>query len=181
MFGVHQHEAARRLWMIALDVARDAEHPLGTDQTVFVLYDMALQAVELGRPDEALSLVHLGHAAASGTHPVSAATTSCLATIQARAHAAQGDTAACDRALGQSAEHFGRIDATHDSMADFLNEAHLALRQAVDAVTALHSPRAFDRLRVLNTALEPLHTSAGVAELRDRLTTTAVQHVVQLP
>ena len=30
-FQVNQHEAARRLWMIALDVARDAEHPLGTD------------------------------------------------------------------------------------------------------------------------------------------------------
>jgi hypothetical protein len=45
--------------------------------------------------------------------------------------------------------------------------------QAIDAVTALHSPRAYDRLHVLNTALEPLHTSAGVAELRDRLTITA--------
>ncbi|MGH3831824.1 MAG: hypothetical protein ACRDRS_15490 [Pseudonocardiaceae bacterium] len=44
---------------------------------------------------------------------------------------------------------------------------------AIDAVTALHSPRAHDQLRGLNTALEPLHTSAGVAELRDRLTSTA--------
>lgn len=46
--------------------------------------------------------------------------------------------------------------------------------QAVDAVMALHSPRAYDQLRILNTALEPLHTSAGVAELRERLTATAV-------
>jgi hypothetical protein len=46
--------------------------------------------------------------------------------------------------------------------------------QAVDAVTTVSSPRAYDRLRVLNTALEPLHTSAGVADLRNRLTTTAV-------
>jgi hypothetical protein len=46
--------------------------------------------------------------------------------------------------------------------------------QAVDAVTTVSSPRAYDRLRVLNTALEPLHTSAGVAELHNRLTTTAV-------
>ncbi|MDQ3760702.1 MAG: hypothetical protein M3460_03125 [Actinomycetota bacterium] len=44
--------------------------------------------------------------------------------------------------------------------------------QAVDAVTALHSPRTYDRLRVLNTVLEPQHTSTGVAELRARLTTT---------
>ncbi len=41
-FEVNQHDAARRLWMIALDIARAADHPLGTDQTVFVLYDMAL-------------------------------------------------------------------------------------------------------------------------------------------
>ncbi len=238
-FQVNQHEAARRLWMIALGVARAADHPLGTDQTVFVLYDMALQAVGLGRPDEALRLVHLGHAATAGAHPVSAATTSCLASIQAQAHAAKGDAVSCDRALGQAIEQFGAIDrATHESWADFLNEAQhasfqgaahyelaltgrdpraagravLLLRdavdgfgpdyarprarklpdlagahaiagdadtavsvghQAIDAVTALHSPRAYDRLRVLNTALQPLHTSAGVAELRDRLSTTA--------
>ncbi len=46
--------------------------------------------------------------------------------------------------------------------------------QALDAVTALHSPLAYDRLHVLNTVLEPRHTSAGVAELRERLTTTVV-------
>jgi hypothetical protein len=33
-------------------------------------------------------------------------------------------------------------------------------------------PPAYDRLRVLHTALEPLHTSAGVAELRERLHAT---------
>jgi hypothetical protein len=37
-----------------------------------------------------------------------------------------------------------------------------------------HSPRADDRLRVVNVALEPLHGSSGVAELRERLTITAV-------
>jgi hypothetical protein len=46
--------------------------------------------------------------------------------------------------------------------------------QAVDAVTALHSPRPYDRLRVLNTRLQPLRTSPGVAELRERLSATAV-------
>jgi hypothetical protein len=45
--------------------------------------------------------------------------------------------------------------------------------QAVDAVTAVSSPRAHDRLHTLHTVLEPLHTSPGVAELRDRLTATA--------
>lgn len=36
-FQVNQHDAARRLWLIALDIARDADHPLGADHTVFVL------------------------------------------------------------------------------------------------------------------------------------------------
>jgi transcriptional regulator with XRE-family HTH domain len=239
-FEVHQHEAARQLWVIALNVARDADHPLGTDHTVFVLYDMALQAVHLDRPDEARRLVHLAHAATAGAHPVSAATSCCLASIQARAHAAEGDAAACDLALGQAIEHFSSIDpattpplvahvgdaaisgkqgVAHYTLAmasgdpsaagravpllrhavdhlgpDYARPRALYLpdlagahaiagdaetavilgHQAVDAVTAVSSPRAHDRLRVLNTVLEPLHTSAGVAELRGRLATTAV-------
>ncbi|MGH3767589.1 MAG: helix-turn-helix domain-containing protein [Pseudonocardiaceae bacterium] len=237
-YDVKQHDAARRLWMIGLDLARAADHPLGTDQTVFLLYDMAIQAVHLQRPDEALRLVHLGHAAAAGSHAVSAATNCWLVNIQAQAHAALGDSMGCDRALGQGIEQFGAIDsATRPPWGIHLGEPHLAsfqgathyalalsghdlraasravplLRQAVDnfgcgyarskalylpdlagahalagdadtavsvghqavdAVTALSSPRTYDRLRVLNTALEPLHNSTGVAELRNRLTTT---------
>jgi len=240
-FDVNQHDAARRLWMIGLNIARAAESPRGSDLTVFVLYDMALQAVHLGRPDEALRLVHLGYnTAAVSSHPVSAATISCLANIQAKAHAARRDAAGCDRALGQAVERFAATDsANHETWAAHLidepqlaayqghaqytlalasrdpraaNRAVPLLRravdgfgpsyarsralyltdlvgahaiagdvdtavmlghQAIDAVTVLHSPRAYDRLRVLNTALEPLRDSAGVAELRDRLTSTA--------
>jgi transcriptional regulator with XRE-family HTH domain len=240
-YDVKQHDAARRLWMIGLDLARAADHPQGSDLTVFVLYDMAAQAVHLGRPDEALRLVHLGHAvAAAGVHPVSAATTSCLASIQARAHAAQGNTAGCDRALGQAVERSSTTDPAGDEawaaklvdethLASFSGAAHYTLalhnqdshaasravpllrhavdnfgpsyararalnlpelagahaiagdtdtavtvgHQAIDAITALHSPRAYDRLRVLHSALEPLHTNPGVAELRERLLGTA--------
>ncbi|MGH3936060.1 MAG: hypothetical protein ACRDS1_13980 [Pseudonocardiaceae bacterium] len=236
-FEVNQHDAARRLWMIALEVARNTDHPLGTDQTVYLLYDMAQQAVHLGRPEEALRLVHLGHAATAGPHPVSAATSCCLASIQAQAHAAQSDATSYGLALGQATERFSSIDPAttpplvahvgdavfsgkqgiaHYTLAmaggdpgaagravpllrhavDHLGPDYARIRaiwlpdlagahalagdtdtavsvghQAVDAVTALHSPRAYDQLRVLNTVLEPLHTSTGVAELRDRLGT----------
>lgn len=44
--------------------------------------------------------------------------------------------------------------------------------RAIDAVAAVSSPRAYERLRILHTVLEPLHAGPGVAELRDRLTTT---------
>ncbi|MGH3795791.1 MAG: hypothetical protein ACRDSP_12980 [Pseudonocardiaceae bacterium] len=45
--------------------------------------------------------------------------------------------------------------------------------QAVDTITEQSSHQAYDRLRVLNTVLEPMRTSPDVAELRDRLATTA--------
>ncbi len=236
-FEVRQHDDARRLWMIGLDVARAADHPQGSDLAIFLLHDMALQAVHLGRPEEALRLVHLGHAAAAGAHPVSPTTTCKLINVQALAHASQGNAADCDRALGQATEHFSNINPAttpvwcayldETRLASFQGDAHYELalvgrdpraagqavpllrraadhfepdyarlqassltklagahaiagdadtavtvgHQAIDAVTALHSPRAYDRLRVLNSALEPLRTSAGVAELSDRLTT----------
>ncbi|MGH3719507.1 MAG: helix-turn-helix domain-containing protein [Pseudonocardiaceae bacterium] len=239
-YDSNRHDAARRLWMIGLGVVREADHPQGTDLSVYLLNDLAIQAVHLRRPDEALQLAHLGHAVAARTHPVSASTTSCLASIQARAHAAQGDTVGCDRALGQAIERFSAIDPMNrPPWGAHQNEAVLAAKQgvahytlalaerdpcaaeravpllrhavdhvgpdydrlraqyladlagahalsgdidtavgvghqAVDAVAVLHSPQSYDRLRVLDTALEPLHTSTGVAELRDRLATTAV-------
>ncbi|MGH3771871.1 MAG: helix-turn-helix domain-containing protein, partial [Pseudonocardiaceae bacterium] len=238
-FEVKRDDAARRLWTIGLNITRRAEHPQASDLTGHVLGDLAVQAVRLGRPDEALRMIHLAHAAPAEPHAVSASTTSCLALIQAQAHAAQGDATACDQALGQAVAQFSRIDPlTRPSWGTQLSDAvisasqgaayyELALtgrdpraagravpllrhavdglgpdyarpralylsdlagahalagdvdtavtlgHQAIDAVTGLHSPRAYDRLRVLDTALEPLHTSAGVAELRDRLSSAA--------
>ncbi|MGH3913404.1 MAG: hypothetical protein ACRDTC_08340, partial [Pseudonocardiaceae bacterium] len=177
--------------------------------------------------------------AAAGKQLVSPSTTCCLATIQAEAHAAQGDAAACDHALGQAVEHFSRIDpANRTPWGAFLDETSLAAKQgnahytlartsrdpraanravpllrqavdqygpgyarlrgsslatlaeshalagdvgtavtighqAVDAVSTLSSPLSYDHLQVLKTTLEPLHTSPGVADLRDRITVTA--------
>ena len=238
-FECTQHDGARRLWMIGVDLARRSEHPLGTDLSAYLLYDMALQAVHLGRPGEALHLVRVGDNIAVGRYPVSASTTGSLASIRARAHAADGDAAACARALGQAEEHFTAIDpATAPPWAGHLDDTGLAAyqgaahyilaqtvcdpraaeravlllgravdnfgsayarprglympdlagahalagdrntavtvgHQAVDAITSLSSLRAYDRLRALDTVLQPLHASPGVADLRTRLTATA--------
>ncbi|MGB6165397.1 MAG: helix-turn-helix domain-containing protein [Pseudonocardiaceae bacterium] len=238
-FDVRRHDAARRLWMIGLNVARATDYPQSGDLTAYLLYDLAMQAVHLGRPDEALGMVHLGHVIAAGPHPVSAATISALASIEARAHAAQGNAAACDRALGHAEERCAALDpantpswgahvgetgissyqgAAHYELAmtgrdpraagravpllchavdqfgpdyaklqalylPYLAGAHALAgdidtavsvgHQAVDAVTAVSSPRTHDRLHQLRTVLQPCHTSPGVAELRERLTTTA--------
>jgi transcriptional regulator with XRE-family HTH domain len=238
-FDAEHQDAARRLWTIAVDLSRKSDHPQGSDLTVYLLTDMALQAVHLRRPKEALRLVHLGHTAAISTQPVSASTASLLANVEARTHAIHGDAAGCDHALGQALDHLAAIDpatappwtaylghtgvsghqgsarymlapTSHDprtasqavpllhQAVDSFSPAYTRLRalylpdlagahaiagdtdtavtlghQAVDAVTALHSSRAYDRLRMLSTALEPLNDSTGVAELRDRLTATA--------
>jgi hypothetical protein len=238
-FSANHHEAARRLWLIGLDLARHSDHSLGPDLTMFLLQDMALQAVALNRPEEALGLIRIAETAAIGRHPVAASTTCTLAITQARAHAAAGEAAACDRALGHAEEHFTRINpATAPPWGVYFDEIHFAasqgdvyyalawhsldaraagravplLRQAVDhlgpdyarpqasclpalagsyalggdvgtavrvghqaidAIIALSSPGSYDRLRVLNTVLEPMHASPGVGELRERLSTVA--------
>ncbi|MGH3941021.1 MAG: helix-turn-helix domain-containing protein [Pseudonocardiaceae bacterium] len=238
-FLVNRHDAARRLWMIALELARDCGHPQSTDLTVYLLADMALQAVHLRRPEEAVQLGRIGEAAALGRYPVSASTTSLLTRIQGQAYATHGDEQGCERALGEAVGHFSGIDPTaappwtayvgevgiaggqgsayydlalpeRDPRAagravQVLREAidhygpdYATFRarylpdlagshaltgdhdtavtlghQAVDLASALASAEALDRLRILNTVLEPLHTSPGVAELRDRLTLVA--------
>ncbi|MGH3907579.1 MAG: hypothetical protein ACRDTE_25890, partial [Pseudonocardiaceae bacterium] len=239
-YDVLDHDAARRLWMIGLDLARHAEHPLGADLIAYLLYDMAHQAVHLGRAKEALHLVRIGHTATVGSQPVSAATLFALASAEAWGHALQGDAAGCDRALGQAEDHITMDPANSPPWAAHLVDdtdlaahagaAHYRLaltgqsppaasravpslrhavdhfgpayaraqalylpdlagthalagdtdtavtvgHQAVDAVTAVSSLRAHDRLRTLHTVLEPLHTSPGVADLRDRLGAVAV-------
>ncbi|MGH3798513.1 MAG: hypothetical protein ACRDSP_27050, partial [Pseudonocardiaceae bacterium] len=127
-FEVRQHEAARRLWTIGVDVARHTDDPQGVDLSSYLLYDMALQAVELDRPDEALRLAQIGQATALGAHQVSGSTSSALAYIQARALAAQGAAAASDRALGQVSDRFEAIDQNNLSPWGrcFVGETHLA-------------------------------------------------------
>ncbi|MGH3930479.1 MAG: helix-turn-helix domain-containing protein [Pseudonocardiaceae bacterium] len=244
-FVANQHEAARRLWIIGLNLARAADHPQATDLTVYLLADMALQAVHLGRPPEAVHLGRIGDTAAIGRHPVSESTTGLLANIQAQTYAAYGDAKACERACGQATEHFSNIDpAAAPPWTAYLSEtggsgeggqgsayyelarpgrdpvaagravsllsqtverlgpgyARLQARylpdlagshalagdvgtavtlghQAIELISTLSSsPSSWEgeRLRILNTVLEPLLTSPGVAELRDRLTMTAV-------
>ncbi|MGH3798518.1 MAG: hypothetical protein ACRDSP_27075, partial [Pseudonocardiaceae bacterium] len=238
-FDTNKHDAARNLWMIGLDLARHSDHPQASDLTVYLLYDMALQAIHLGRPKEALNLVRVGEVATVNSQSVSASTTCALVGIQARTHAALGDTAACDRMLGRVEEHFTAIDRTtaplwggcldNTGLAAYQGRAHYELtltsrdstaaeravpllrkavdgfgvgyakssalnlpdlagahalagdvdtavtvgHDAVDAVIAVYSPRAYDRLRLLHSVLEPMHTSPGVAELRNRLVATA--------
>lgn len=65
-----------------------------------------------------------------------------------------------------------RVLASAHALAGDADTAVTLGHQAIDAITALHSPRAYQALRRLHTVLEPMRTSPGVAELRDRLSAT---------
>ncbi len=109
-FDVEHHDAARRLWTVGLGIARGLDHPLTSDLTAHMLFDMAEQSLYVGRPDEAERFVQLGYAARVGSKPVSASPSTVLAINLADAHAARGRVEDCQRALGEAEEAFGRID-----------------------------------------------------------------------
>lgn len=110
-YDVEQHEAARRLWMIALDTARRANHTRSADLTAILLLDLAHQALHLGRPDEALRLVQLGAATATGhRYPVGISTRSYIAATLGWCHASLGDGESCERALGDAQQFYADTD-----------------------------------------------------------------------
>jgi len=230
------HGEARRLWVAALEVARQSEHPAAVDQTAHLLSQMTHQALHLRQPEDGLRLVQLGHGTvAGGAHPVSAYTASNLAYKQAWCHAMRGDVAASDRALGQSIElvaaaepiaaepwtahvnhaelvaqqghthftlaaangkpqHAARavpllqeavrefgpayarsravnlpgLSGAHAIAGDLEAAVHVGT-QAVTEITALSAPRALERLRTLDTVLQPHDAEASVADLREQI------------
>jgi transcriptional regulator with XRE-family HTH domain len=110
-YDIEQHDAARRLWMIALDTARQANHPRSTDLSAHLMQDMANQALHLGRPDEAFRLVQLGAAmATSRAYPVNAITRSYIATKMAWCRAALGEAEPCHHALDQAQQTYADAD-----------------------------------------------------------------------
>src|SRR3954469_17490761 len=111
-YDIEQHEAARRLWMIALETARRTDHPRSADLTVILLLDLAHQALHLHQVQDALRPVHAQDAlrlvqlstatATAGKSPVSASSRSYIAATQAWCHAAAGDAEPCKRALDEA-------------------------------------------------------------------------------
>jgi len=153
---VQDHDGARRLWLIGLELARETDDPRGPDLTVCTLMDMTAQALSLGRPDEATRLVQLGHATVgNGAHPVAESTHSFLAHNQARVHAAQGDVDACERALGKVAEQFRVADPQSAS----------PWAAAIDA-SALEGWQGWTRYELAATTRDPRIAGKAVPQLR---------------
>ncbi|MCA1705382.1 MAG: aminoglycoside phosphotransferase family protein [Actinobacteria bacterium] len=130
-YDVEQHEQARRLWTVALELCRHTEHPRAADLAVDVLLDIAHQSLHLMRPDEALRLAGFGFTVESNSPGVvSDATRSYIANVQSWSYAVLGDITACERALGRAEQHFAAVDpGTAPSWAAHVDFAEFAAQQ----------------------------------------------------
>lgn len=138
------HDDARRLFTLALSVAQQAEDPRTADGNG--------QPGSATPSQEALSLVQLGYGtAAARSQPLTASAASYLASYQAWGRAALGDARSCDRALGQSAEHFTHAGPNTDPpWAMYLTAAELAARHGhANYTLALTTSRAQARSRAV--------------------------------
>ncbi|TQF06322.1 transcriptional regulator [Kitasatospora acidiphila] len=137
-FDAGLHAAAQRYWLSALHAAHTSDdRAIGAN----ILKSMSLQCYDFGRLQEALGLAV---SAAEGAVRAAPRTEAMLMLRQARAEAALGNRAACDRALVSADRAFGRISVTdaEPSWTKYFDEAefhaqvgtcHLDLQRASEA------------------------------------------------
>ncbi|NJQ02308.1 transcriptional repressor NsdA [Streptomyces zingiberis] len=113
---------AQKYFVLALHAAKEAgDRPLGSA----VLADMSRQMVHLGRPDDALELIHL--AQYGSRDRATPRTQAMLYAMEARAHANMGSPGRCKRAVRMAEETFAEA-APGDGDPDwirFFSEAEL--------------------------------------------------------
>jgi hypothetical protein len=106
---VSMHAAAQRYFLLALRAAKEADDPsLGAH----VLSCMARQAGHLGRPGEALELIHLARYGAR--HTATPTVGALLHSLEARYYAMTGRLKDSDRAAGQAEAAFADRDPAQD-------------------------------------------------------------------
>ena len=106
---VSMHAAAQRYFLLALQAAKEADDPsLGAH----VLSCMARQAGHLGRPGDALELIHLARYGAR--HTATPTIGALLHSLEARYYAMTGRLKDFDRAAGQAEAAFADRDPARD-------------------------------------------------------------------
>ncbi|MCQ4084198.1 hypothetical protein NGB36_27390 [Streptomyces sp. RB6PN25] len=100
-YDVGLQPSAQKYFVLALHAAKEAgDRPLGA----YVLSNMSRQMIHLGRPDDALELIHLGQ---YGSRDSATATTqSMLYAMEARAYASMGQVQKCHRAVRMAEDAF---------------------------------------------------------------------------
>lgn len=105
-YDVGLQPTAQKYFVLALHAAKESgDRALGS----FVLSKMGCQMIHLGRPDDALELVHL--AQYGSRESATARTQAMLHAMEARAYANMGQPGKCKRAVRMAEETFEDVDA----------------------------------------------------------------------
>nr|WP_206324147.1 hypothetical protein [Streptomyces sp. HNM0574] len=126
-FDVGLQPTAQKYFVLALHAAKEAgDRPLGA----YVLSKMGRQMIHLGRPDDALELIHLGQY--GSREGATSRTQAMLYAMEARAYANMGQPGKCKRAVRMAEETFEDVCAG-DGDPDwirFFSEAELSAETA---------------------------------------------------
>jgi hypothetical protein len=125
-YDIGLQPTAQKYFVLALHAAREAaDRPLGA----FVLSSMSRQMMHLGRPEDALELIHLAQYGSRGT--ATATTQAMLHALEARAHANLGNVTRCHRAVKTAEDTFADAARAEDPVwMAFFTEAELAAEKA---------------------------------------------------
>ncbi|MEU6386430.1 hypothetical protein ABZ847_23095 [Streptomyces bauhiniae] len=122
-YDVGLQPTAQKYFVLALHAAKEAgDKPLGS----YVLSSMSRQMIHLGRPDDALELIHLAQYGSRDC--ASPRTQSMLYAMEARAYANMGQPGKCKRAVRMAEDTFADADDWDDPDPDwirFFSEAEL--------------------------------------------------------
>ncbi|MGK5544261.1 transcriptional repressor NsdA [Streptomyces sp. URMC 127] len=100
-YDIGLHPTAQKYFVLALHAAKEAgDRPLGA----YILSSMSRQMIHLGRPEDALELIHLGQYGARET--ATSRTQAMLYAVEARAYANMGQPAKCKRAVTMAEDCF---------------------------------------------------------------------------
>ncbi|MCA6093356.1 hypothetical protein LE181_14430 [Streptomyces sp. SCA3-4] len=101
-YDIGLHPTAQKYFVLALHAAKEAgSRPLGS----YILSSMSRQMIHLGRPDDALELIHLGQYGSRET--ATPRTQAMLYAMEARAYANMGQPAKVKRAVSMAEDCFG--------------------------------------------------------------------------
>ncbi|WP_149178912.1 hypothetical protein [Streptomyces sp. TRM49041] len=122
-YDVGLHPTAQKYFVLALHAAKEAgDKPLGS----YILSSMSRQMIHLGRPDDALELIHLAQYGSRDC--ATSRTQSMLYAMEARAYANMGQPSKCKRAVRMAEDTFadaGLDDGPEPDWIRFFSEAEL--------------------------------------------------------
>ncbi|MFJ8790179.1 hypothetical protein [Streptomyces sp. NPDC102462] len=122
-YDVGLQPTAQKYFVLALHAAKEAgDKPLGS----YILSSMSRQMIHLGRPDDALELIHLAQYGSRDC--ASPRTQSMLYAMEARAYANMGQPGKCKRAVRMAEDAFAEADEWDEPDPDwirFFSEAEL--------------------------------------------------------